>query len=95
MPDVRRARQSLSDTMISVSSGRRALNPAKINWNRGMKNTSRNTSTAIASSSRMAGYRSAVRTLAFISFSRAWKSAICERTSSRKPPVSPASTMAT
>ena len=81
--------------MICVISGSSALKPAKISWKRGMKNTIRKISTPSASTSRMIGYISAVITFDFSSFSRAWKSAICASTRSRKPPVSPASTIAT
>jgi len=43
----------------------------------------------------MQGYSMAVITLDFSSFSRDWNSAICASTTSRNPPASPASTMAT
>ncbi len=59
-----------------------------------MKKVSNTISTPIASNSRMHGYSIAVITFAFSSFSRAWKSAICASTTSRNPPVSPASIIA-
>ena len=60
-----------------------------------INHTIRNTSTPIARNSKMAGYIRAALTFDWMSFSRAWKSAICASTTSRKPPASPASTIAT
>ena len=60
-----------------------------------MKKTSSTVSTTSASTNKMHGYSIAVITFDFSSFSRDWKSAICASTTSRNPPASPASTIAT
>jgi hypothetical protein len=60
-----------------------------------MKKTIKKITTPMASVSNTAGYINAEITLARSSFSRAWKSAICASTTSRNPPASPDSTIAT
>ena len=80
--------------MIWVIRGSEPCTLVNTFWNFGMKNTSSTVSTTSASTSRMHGYSIAVVTFDFSSFSRAWKSAICASTTSRKPPASPASTIA-
>ena len=81
--------------MICVINGRCPWKLLKTVWNFGMKNTSITVSTIIASTNKIAGYSIAVMTFAFNSLSRDWNSAICASTTSRNPPASPASTIAT